>query len=94
MLLNVSKTKTINLNFTNKYQFSSRLSMNDKVLETISKTKLLGGIVTNTISWDPNTQYIMKRANARMRMLHKLVEFTVPMEDLVIMFNEHCSSCT
>ena len=58
MLLNVSKTKIINLNFTNKYQFSSRLSMNDKVLETISETKLLGVIVTNTISWDPNTQYI------------------------------------
>ena len=86
MLLNVSKTKTMNFNFTNKYQFSSRLSMNGKVLETISETKLLGVIVTDTMSWDPNTQYIVKRANARMRMLHKLVEFSVPMEDLVNIF--------
>ena len=60
--------------------------MNDNVLETISETKLLGVMVTNTLSWDSNTHYIVKRANARMRMLHKLVEFSVPMEDLVNIF--------
>ena len=51
--------------------------MNDNVLETISETKLLGVMVTNTLSWDSNTHYIVKRANARMRMLHKLVNIFI-----------------
>ena len=86
MLLNTSKTKTMNFNFTNTYQFSSRLSVDNDVLETISETKLLGVIVNDSLTWDSNTKYITKRANARMRMLHKLVEFNVPENELVHIF--------
>ena len=86
MKLNTSKTKTMNFNFTRNFQFSSRLAVDDEVLETISETKLLGVMLTNTLTWDSNTRYIVKRANARMRMLHKLVEFSVPTEDLVNIF--------
>ena len=86
MLLNIKKTKTMNFNFTRNHQFASRLKIENEVLETITETKLLGVIVTDTLSWDPNTKYIVKRANARMRMLHKLVEFNVPVEDLLIIY--------
>ena len=86
MLLNTFKTKTMNFNFTNNYQFSSRLSVDNEVLETITETKLLGVMINNSLTWDTNTKYITKRANARMRMLHKLVEFNVPEEDLVNIF--------
>ena len=82
MLLNIRKTKTMNFNFTKKHQFVSRLEIDNEVLETISETKLLGVIINDTLSWDSNTKNIVKRANARMRMLHKLVEFHVPTEDL------------
>ena len=46
----------------------------------ITETKLLGVMINNSLTWDTNTKYITKRANARMRMLHKLVEFNVPEE--------------
>ena len=36
-----------------------------------------------SLSWDQNTSFIVKRANARMRILHKLVDFSVPEEELV-----------
>jgi hypothetical protein len=86
MELNVAKTKAMNFNFTKKFQFSSRLAIDDRVIETISETKLLGVMISNDMSWDSNTQYIVKRANARMRMLHKLVEFSVPVADLINIF--------
>ena len=86
MLLNIRKTKTMNFNFTKKHQFVSRLEIENEVLETISETKLLGVIINDTLSWDSNTKNIVKRANARMRMLHKLVEFNVPTEDLLTIY--------
>ena len=86
MLLNTKKSKTMNFNFTNNYQFSSRLRLDGEVLETIKKNKLLGVMVNDTLTWDQNTKFIVKRANARMRMLHKLVEFSVPVDDLVTIY--------
>ena len=55
-------------------------------METISETKLLGVMINDKLTWDSNTSYIGKRANGRMRMLHKLVEFNVPVEDLITIY--------
>jgi vacuolar-type H+-ATPase catalytic subunit A/Vma1 len=42
MLLNTGKTKTIHFNFTKNFKFSSRLTVEGQVLESIRETKLLG----------------------------------------------------
>ena len=60
MLLNKKKTKTMNFNFTNNFQFSSRLSIQGEEIETIRETKLLGVMITNNLSWDLNTEFIVK----------------------------------
>ena len=86
MLLNKKKSKVMNFNFTKNYQFSSRLKLDNEVLETISETKLLGVMINDKLTWDSNTSYIVKRANGRMRMLHKLVDFNVPVEDLITIY--------
>ena len=49
----------------------------------VEETKLLGVLVNNKLSWDSNTRYLVKRANSRMRLLHKLVEFDIPEDDLL-----------
>ena len=53
-------------NFTEKYQFNTRLSIEDSKLEVQKKCKLLGVIITDNLRWDENTKYLVKRANARM----------------------------
>jgi hypothetical protein len=82
MELNRKKSKAMIFNFTRDYQFTSRTTMDDYV-DIIIETKLLGVMVADDLSWDSNTSYPVKRANARMRLLHKLVEFGVPQADLV-----------
>ena len=57
--------------------------MENEVIEVIKETKLLGVIVTDNLSWDKNTMSHVKQANARMRLLHKLVDFGVSVPDLV-----------
>ena len=86
MLLNQSKSKLMLFNFTRDFKCSTRLELENEVLETIDDTKLLGIMINNTLNWDTNTAFIVKRANARMRLLHKLVEFNVPTPDLLTIY--------
>ena len=64
MMLNRKKSKVMQFNFTKDYQFSSRLTLENEVLETISETKLLGVMINDKLTWDSNTSFIVKRANA------------------------------
>ena len=60
--------------------------MEGEVMEIVSQTKLLGVMINNTLTWNDNTQYLVKRANSRLRLLHKLVSFSVPVDDLVSIY--------
>ena len=83
MKLNTVKSKYMTVNFTHNYQFNTRLKLEDKLLEQVQETKLLGVIVNEKLSWQSNTSFIVKKAYKRMTILHKLFEFTVPKEELV-----------
>jgi hypothetical protein len=83
MKLNQNKSCAIIFNFTQKYQFTSRLTMDGKPLEIVDHTKLLGLIVSNDLTWSRNTQYIIKRANSRMELLRRISNFNAPIRDLV-----------
>ena len=82
MELNKEKTKAMLFNYTHNFQFATRVSADNSTTEIISETKLLGVMINNKLNWDSNTAFLVKKANARMRMLHKLVSFNVPLEDL------------
>ena len=82
MLINIQKTKTMIFNFTDKYQFSTRLSINDNPIEVIDSTKLLGTIITNDLKWDQHTAHIVKKANSRMELLRRVASFGTSVEDL------------
>ena len=83
MELNRQKSKAMIFNFTNSHQFTSQVKIESENIEIIKQTKLLGVIVSDSLSWDSNTMQLIKRANSRMRLLHKLVEFGVAVPDLV-----------
>ena len=82
MLINQKKTKALIFNFTDKYQFTTRLSLNNEIIEIVPETKLLGMIIQNDLKWDSNTANLVKRANSRMILLQKLAEFGAPKDYL------------
>ena len=59
------QTKTVIFNFTDNFQFTTRLKHNQENIEVINQTKLLGTIISNDLKWDANTSYLVKKANAR-----------------------------
>ena len=83
MALNTSKTKYMVVNFTNKFQFNTRIELQNCLLEEVTECRLLGLTFNNQLSWAKNSENIVKRANAKMIMLHKLYEFNVPVEEMI-----------
>ena len=69
-------------NFTKIFKFSTRVSLENVAIEETSESKLLGVFINNKLEWDNNTAQIVRKAIARMRILHKLAEFGIPREDL------------
>ena len=43
-------------------------------------------IITKDIKWDLNTASIVKKANARMELLRRVVSFGTPVEDLTTIY--------
>ena len=82
MMVNEKKTKTMLFNYTDNYQFGTRLSINDQNIEVIDSTRLLGTIISTDLTWDLNTAEIVKKANARMELLRKVASFGAPIDDL------------
>ena len=86
MKINSSKTKNMIFNFTNDFQFSTRMHLDGQNIEVLESTKLLGTIISNDLKWNLNTQNIVKKANARMELLRKVASFGAPLEDLKIVY--------
>ena len=79
MKINSAKKKSMVFNFTNNYQFGTRLKIDNQIIKTISETKLLG---TSDLKWTQNTSHIVKKAYARMELIRKLSSFGALMSDL------------
>ena len=92
MKLNEEKTKFMIFNFTNNYQFDTRLFLNGKNIEKVEHTKLLGTIISSDLSWRKNTQFIIQKAYKRIEIIRKLYEFDVPTNDLVNIYTLYVRS--
>lgn len=68
-------------NYTNNYQFLTRLKLQNENLEIVKETKLLGTIITDDLKWKINTQHLVKNTNKRMQILRKAANFGAPMKD-------------
>ena len=82
MQLNEKKTKNIIFNFSRKNQFTTKLSVNQKNIEVVKEVKLLGTKITDDLKWSKNTREIVRKAYARMQLLHRASGFTSNVQDL------------
>ena len=86
MKLNEDKTKIMIFNTTDNYQVTTRLTVNNVLLDIISETDLLGVVISSDLTWRSNTKLLVQRAYKRIILLHKLFEFAVPEKDLVTIY--------
>ena len=86
MILNQKKTKVMIFNFTEKYKFTTRLTLNNEHLEVVKQAKLLGVLISDDLKWDLNTDYLVKKANKRMELLRKVANFSTSIDDKRIIY--------
>ena len=82
MELNQKKTKQIIFNFNRDKQFTTETELKREPLEIVNEVKLLGVIISNDLKWHKNTNYLTKKVNRKMRMLHIAAKFTRNREHL------------
>ena len=83
MQLNTEKSKYMIINFTDKFQFNTRLSLENNPIEQVSQDSLLGVVINDKLTWESNTEFIVKKAYKRMIILQNLFKFGLPVEELV-----------
>ena len=82
MKLNEKKTKTMIFNFSKKFQFTTRLQVNSVNIDIVKEAKLLGVTITDKLTWDKNTNDLVRKAFMRMKLLNAAAEFTRNKQDL------------
>ena len=60
MKISQEKTKAMIINFTDNYQFNTRLQLNGTNIEMVDKMKILGTIVNDKLTWDDNCAELVK----------------------------------
>ena len=83
MKLNCQKSNYMIFNFSNEYQFNTRLYMNQNLLSQVKETCLLGVIITDDLKWRKNTTSLVKRCYQRMVILRNLNTFHVPIGEVI-----------
>ena len=83
MKLNTQKSNYMIFNFASKFKFNTRLKLDNIKLDQISETKLLGVRIRDDLSWKSNTSELTKKAYSRMIIIKKLIQFNVPLAELI-----------
>ena len=92
MIISEKKTKIMLFNFTEKYQFTTRLDLKGTNIEIVDKMKILGTIVNTNLSWDDNCNLLIKKVNARMQLLRGVQSFGASKEEMVHLWIIFCRS--
>ena len=92
MIINQKKTKAMVFNFTDNFQFSTRLQLKDENIEFVNQMKILGTIINQNLTWDENCQHLIKKVNARMQLLRNVKSFGASHEEMVHLWTVFCRS--
>ena len=89
MKINIDKTKEILIDFSRKPHAINPITLNDKNIETVSSSKLLGVIINDTLTWGDHIDYICGKAAKRLYFLRLLKRANIPALDIV---HVYCST--
>ena len=55
------------INFIKNYQFVSRIQLKDFFIEQVKEAKVLGTIISDTLSWNANCARLITKCNMRLQ---------------------------
>ena len=82
MKLNCKKSKFMLFNPTQNFDFVPEFEIEGNLVETQEEMKILGIIISNTLSWRSNTDNMCKKAYSRLWMIKRLKQAGANLEDM------------
>ena len=92
MIISEKKTKAMIINFSKKKQFHTRLQLNNKNIEVVDSVKILGTVFNKELTWTENCSVIIRKVNARMQLLQKVLGFGATHKEMVELWKTYCRS--
>ena len=92
MKINYRKTKLMVFNPGKTRDFFPRFIFNKMELEVVEEIKLLGVKIRNDLSWGPNTDYIVQKANRKLWCLRRLCNLGASRSDLLEVYMKQVRS--
>lgn len=86
MKINTGKTKIMPFNFTRKFDFLPRYTLNGEKLEPVHCTRLLGVIVSSDGKFSENTKHIVRRASSKLWFLRRLKSLGASADSLLDLY--------
>jgi hypothetical protein len=83
MKINTDKTKEMLINFSKKPFPINSITMNENEIERVRKSKLLGIIINDTLTWGDHIDYICGKAAKRLYFLRLLKRANIPPMDII-----------
>ena len=92
MEINEKKTKALIINFTNNYQFTTRINLKGELIEIADSMKILGVTINNQLSWNENMAILVRKVNQRMQLLRTVWSFCSNIPEMVHLWKVYCLS--
>ena len=73
--LNLMRKKNMLFNFTKKYQFATRITLKDTIVEQVRHAKILGTVISDDLTWNKNCAAITIKCHMRMQLLRLVASF-------------------
>ena len=86
MKLNIPRTKILLFNRSKKWDFHPEVVIDDKILDIVESTKLLGVMITTDLKWETNTQYMINKARKKLWMIRRIQEVGGSLDDLIMVY--------
>ena len=58
------------------------MTLKNENVQVVNETKLLGTIINDNLTWDANTELLVKKSNQRMQLLKKVASFGTSLDEL------------
>ena len=90
--LNINKTQELIIDFRTREHACSKSVIHGKEVQIVSTYKYLGTVFDDKLTWDENTNAVIKKCNQRLYFLRKLNSFSVDKSILKLFYSSFIES--
>ena len=86
MKINKDKTNLMLFNRCRKYDFQPIVMIDEKQVDVVEETKILGVIISSNLKWERNVAHITKKFHSKLWTLRRMKQLGATIEELILVY--------